>query len=411
MKKIYFVVFTLFVFITKIQAQTALLYEGLFQQGPSSDIIFEGDVDAKYTANGLEIDGSKGQVRLNRYYALAARTVRYVARFSEDAVADFTCNTRDFIFKIDVAKKQIGIPSVTSAGQALPGPWKAAPMLNSEDEYLVEIEHFYSTNRATLTNLYTGESVQLDVTTDGQGGSVGGAVNAGVQYGMIRDYYCIALSAGEKVTISQMSVIAGACNLTLLIYGDSITQPEDYYPAEDSDKTYTQLIMSHVHGPAISSGRGGGTINDVLERIQWELPYVKAKYVMVTIGTNGGNTFDNLCQLVEYIQSQGAIAILNNIPCNELGTQIETNKVIEQVRQKYKLRGCKFDIATSVKHDGQEVDKTTMWFENLVDNPVIRRDVYHHPNVKGARQMFLRSLVDVPEIYDGTSLFKETQEK
>lgn len=411
MKRYSILLLLLLLFLSGTRAQTTLLYEGLFQQGASSDIVFEGEVDAKYTSQGLEISGAKGQVRLNRYYSLAARTARYVVRFSEDAVADFTCNTRDYIFRIDVSKKQVSIPNVTSAGQAIQGPWKAAPMLNSEDEYLVEMEHYYSTNRATLTNLYTGESVQIDVVTDGQGGSNGGAVNAGVQYGMIRDYYCVALSAGGKVTISQMSVVAGACNLTLLIYGDSITQPEDYYPAKDSDKTYTQLIMNHVHGPAISSGRGGGTINDVLERIQWELPFVKAKYVMVTIGTNGGNTFENLCQLVEYIQSQGSIAILNNIPCNELGTQIETNKVIEQVRQKYKLRGCKFDLATSVGHDGLEVDKTTMWFENLIDHPAIRRDVYHHPNVKGARQMYLRSLVDVPEIYDGTTLFQEAQEK
>ena len=397
--------------ISNAHAQTSLLYEGLFQNGANADIVFEGDVNAKYSSDGLEIEGAKGQVRLNRYYSLAARTARFVARFSEDAVADFTCNTRDFIFRVDVSKKQVIIPNVTSAGQAIQGPWKAAPMLNAEDEYLVEIEHYYGTNRATLTNLYTGESVQMDVTTDGQGGSVGGAVNAGVQYGMMRDYYCVALSSGSKLTIRQMSVVAGACNLTLLIYGDSITQPEDYYPAQDSDKTYTQLIMNHVHGSAISSGRGGGTIHDVLERIKWELPYVKAKYVMVTIGTNGGNTFENLCQLVEYIQSQGSIAILNNIPCNELNTQIETNKVIEKVREKYKLRGCKFDIATSIHHDGMEVDKSTMWFENLIDHPAIKRDVYHHPNVKGARQMYLRTLVDVPEIYDGTTLFQETHKK
>src|SRR3546814_1832044 len=63
---------------------------------------------------------------------------------------------------------------------------------------------------------------------------------------------------------------------------------------------------------------------------------------MVTIGTNGGNTEENLSELVEYIQSQGAIPILNNIPCNESGTQIPINAVIEKVRQKYGINGCKF---------------------------------------------------------------------
>ena len=71
----------------------------------------------------------------------------------------------------------------------------------------------------------------------------------------------------------------------------------------------------------MSSGRGGGTSNTLLEYIVNELPYIKAEYVMVTIGTNGGNTLDNLSQLMEYIRSRGATPILDNTPCNESGTQ------------------------------------------------------------------------------------------
>ena len=73
----------------------------------------------------------------------------------------------------------------------------------------------------------------------------------------------------------------------------------------------------------MSSGRRG-TITMVLDYIKNELPYIDAKYVMVTIGTNGGNTEKNLTELVHYIREQGAIPILNNIPCNESGTQIAT---------------------------------------------------------------------------------------
>lgn len=89
----------------------------------------------------------------------------------------------------------------------------------------------------------------------------------------------------------------------------------------------------------MSSGRGGTTIDELLERIRNELPYVRAKYVMVTIGTNGGNTERKLCELVEYIRSQGAVPILNNIPCNEHGTQVETNELIERVRRRYAIPG------------------------------------------------------------------------
>ncbi len=73
----------------------------------------------------------------------------------------------------------------------------------------------------------------------------------------------------------------------------------------------------------MSSGRGGTTIKELTERIKNELPFLKAKYVMVTIGTNGGNTEKNLSELVEYIISTKSIPILNNIPSNESGTQVK----------------------------------------------------------------------------------------
>lgn len=117
---------------------------------------------------------------------------------------------------------------------------------------------------------------------------------------------------------------------------------------------------------------------------------------MVTIGTNGGNTERKLCELVEYIRSQGAVPILNNIPCNEHGTQVETNELIERVRRRYAIRGCRFDLATSVDRDGLQVDTSTMWREDYGGGHVY----YHHPNVRGSRLMYLRTLLDVPEIYE-----------
>jgi hypothetical protein len=115
---------------------------------------------------------------------------------------------------------------------------------------------------------------------------------------------------------------------------------------------------------------------------------------MVTIGTNGGNTEANLNELVEYILSQGSVPVLNNVPCNEHGTHIEINKVIAGVRQKYGINGCKFDLATSINQDGKEVDKSTMWLEDYDFG-----QFYHHPNLKGSRLMFIRTLIDTPEIY------------
>ena len=148
----------------------------------------------------------------------------------------------------------------------------------------------------------------------------------------------------------------------------------------------------------MSSGRGGGTILTVLDYIKNELPFIEAKYVMVTVGTNGSNTEANLTEVVNYIKSQGAIPILNNIPCNESGTQIENNALIEKVRSKLGIKGCRFDLATSLAGDGEEVDKSMMFWEDYSGS--YGWQIYHHPNGKGGQMMFERTFIDIPEIYE-----------
>ncbi|MDR1517494.1 MAG: SGNH/GDSL hydrolase family protein [Dysgonamonadaceae bacterium] len=281
----------------------------------------------------------------------------------------------------------------------IPVTLKKVEFLKPEREYLVEISHLYQKAKVRIADVLTGQAEELDVVNDGPGGVGVGAIQTGFSVGMQWDYYCFGLQEGSSMLVSQISVQAFQCGFTLLLYGDSITQPEGYFPANDFLKSWTQLIMGRVKGKAASSGRGGGTIDDLLERIKNELPYVKAKYVMVTIGTNGGNTEGNLCELVEYIQAQGSIPILNNIPANEHGTQNEVNALIEKVRKKYGINGCRFDLPTSLNNDGKEVDKSTMWHEDYT-NINDWGHYYHHPNVKGSQLMFLQTLIDTPEIYE-----------
>lgn len=369
---------------------TCVLYHELLDTGHQpADLLFEGGVSAAYEADGLHVKAGQGQVRLDRYYSLGRRTVRYVARFSADAVAEFFTVPSAVPFRIDMASKRIVVG-------CNPEAWKRVEWLTPDTDYLVEVEHDYGTNSCRITSLADGQSESIVLTTDGSGGSYAGALQSAFYAGTMWDYYAFAARQGT-MTVSRMSVIAGACDLTVLIYGDSITDPEDYYPASQLPESWTQLVMSHVQGRALSSGRSGTNVPEIMLRIRNELPYVKAKYVMVTIGTNGGNTAENLSELVEYILAQGSIPILNNVPCNESGTQVGINALLETIRQKYGLNGCRFDLATSLAGDGQEVDKSMMFFENLRD--VIGTDIYHHPNVKGARQMYIRTLIDVPEIY------------
>ena len=372
---------------------TVVMYnQALSTSNQPSDIILpEG---ASYTAEGLRVTQPEVLVKLDRYYSLAERSVRYVARFSGDALAVFTSDSKDFTAYIGMEGKKFGI-RLPNGFRNYVNREKAAEFLETGHDYLVGITRDYSTMIASLTDLYTGEEVLLSATNDGAGGAGPGVVNSGVRVGLLHDYYCFGLEKGSEMLVTQMTVVAAQCDYTLLIYGDSITEPDDYYPAAIFDQSWVRLIIDHVKGKAAASGRGGTQIGQILLRIKNELPYVKSKYVMVTIGTNDGNTEENLTELVEYILSQGSIPILNNIPSNEHNSQVEVNAQIDKIRKKYGLKGCRFDIPTSLAHDGKEVDESTMWVEEY------RFGSYrHHPNVKGARLMYLQSLLDVPEIYE-----------
>jgi hypothetical protein len=52
-------------------------------------------------------------------------------------------------------------------------------------------------------------------------------------------------------------------------YGDSITQPEGYFPTADFPLSWTQRIIGRLNGNAVSSGRGG---QKMFERTLVDLP-------------------------------------------------------------------------------------------------------------------------------------------
>jgi alpha-L-rhamnosidase len=369
------------------QKPTVTLYHKKLNNKASYPELLLNESAHQLSPNGLAVTKANSLVKLNYYYSLASRLIRYHVRFSKDAVGIFQSDLGDFKATVDLPNKKIAIATN-------PETATKADFLNAAHEYIVEIHRFYQESKLRIIDVNTGQSAEITATNDGPGGHGAGVVNKGFPVGRQYDYYCFGLNSGTAMVVSELEVLAKAADLHLLIYGDSITEPEGYFPTSDFPQSWTQLILKNIKGKGISSGRGGTTIRELLDRIKNELPYVKSKYVMVTIGTNGGNTAENLSELVEYIQSQGSIPILNNIPSNESGSQVAINAVIEKVRNKYKINGCKFDIATSVDKEGKQVDKSTMWFEDYDFGKI-----YHHPNVKGSLQMYNRTHIDVPEIY------------
>ncbi|MBQ7253264.1 MAG: Ig-like domain-containing protein [Bacteroidales bacterium] len=354
---------------------------------------------ASYQEDGLLVNKTGGIVKLNRFYALAERAVRYRISPSSDAVCLFRSSEGDFQAYVDVPSKMMYMgttPAVTGE----------VPFLEGGREYDVEITHIYQQQIVRITDIAGGQTVEISAVNDGEGGCGQGKINNGFYVGPGWDHYCFGLQKGSTMLVNRITVESLKDKVRLLIYGDSITQPECYYPTAAFPEAYTQLLLTRLGGSAMSSGRGGGNINTVLEYLPHELPYIKADYVMVTVGTNGGNTEANLTQLIEFIRSCGSTPILNSMPCNESGTQNDEafggNPLIRRVRAKLGVKGADLDKATSLAGDGKQVDKSMMYWEDYTGYPAPMTgwQIYHHPNPKGGRAIYEQILLDLPEIFE-----------
>ena len=362
---------------------TTVLYSKRFNIGDEIQE-FSGIDSGDLEDYGVKVNSSTIR-QLNKYYSINNRTVRYYCVFSSDSVALFTTNTNDTAFVIDIFNKTINCNSLEAV---------SVPFLSSEHRYIVQISKFYQNQILKIYDMNTGDEFIKTYTFNGTGGVGSGAIGELYNTGMQHDYYCFSLISGGYFHIKNMMVLSEKCDYDLLVYGDSITEPESYFPNNVFSKSWTQLLIQNSNKKICFSGRGGNQIYELITRIKNELPYVKAKYVMVTIGTNGGNTIQLLSELMAFIISCGAIPILNHIPCNESGTQIDVNAMIDIVRNNYMIKGANFDLCTSINMDGINVDTTKMWDEQYGSN-----HSYHHPNVKGSMSMLSQLLIDVPEIF------------
>lgn len=340
---------------------------------------------SNFGSSGLIVN-SETPIILYKYYSLQTRTLRI--KFNTIGGTIFKISSDD-----GASSVVINTTNSTMTMQATT-PLSVNIQWSSANTYMLEIIRDYGKNIARLVNLNTSQVFTLEHIESGTGGAGQGAVGTLETAGAWHDYYQFSVTAGQAY-IKEMQVIPLYGKVKTLIYGDSITELL-YYPAADYPNSWVQLFISACAGRVMVSPRGGKTIVQVNERIPNELPYIDADYVMVTIGTNGGNTVENLSQLVEYIIAHGATPVLNHIPCNESGTQVAVNALIDQVREKYGIHGVNFDIATSVGLDGLSVDTSKMWWE---DYPEPTGSVYHHPNVKGSRAMFEQIKLDMPELF------------
>lgn len=344
-----------------------------------------------FAATGMTVP--KSIVYLAKMYLIENRTMRCRCKFGADTVAAigttlYGAGTYETKFLIDVVNQTIKLNDFES---------ESCAVLNNTDWFMFKMSKEYQTLAVEVINMKTGEKYSKQFVKSGSGGYGSGAVAVDNGVPMQHDYYSFETISGTNLIVSEMSVKTDPVDI--VFYGDSITEPEGYYPHDDFDDAWTQLIISASSQKVASAGRGGFNIQALSQAINDELQYTGAKYCAVTIGTNGGNTVSNLTSLIEKIQSYGIIPLLNHIPCynnnGDTSSFRSVNADIDTVRAAKGIRGCNFDIATSVAGDGQSVDITKMYKEDYGAEGIY----YHHPNPYGSLAMYIQAQNDIPEVF------------
>lgn len=364
---------------------TGVLYSNKLTSAVTSDF------DGVYTVIGTGFQVG-ANLQLNKYFSIENRTASFLVDLKPDSSYGF--GTRDSngintLVTIDISGHTVQLYGFAS---------ESVPFLVGGHTYTVDLSKKYQNLTIKVTDMYTGNVFEKTYVKDGSGGAGSGAVNPDNGVPMQYDYYFCSTMVGTQMVARQITVKCDTADVVL--YGDSITEPEAYWPTADFPKSWTQLLIASSCKKVVTSGRSGSTITELYKRIQNELPYLGAKYCVITIGTNGGDTVENLTQLIQYIKGQNVIPILNHIPCydnngNTTGYKA-VNMIIDTVRSNESLKGCNFDLATSLAYDGDTVNTDMMWKEEYDSGAVV---YYHHPNIKGSAAMIEQLRLDVPEIF------------
>lgn len=170
----------------------------------------------------------------------------------------------------------------------------------------------------------------------------------GRTYGWFYDYPAFSLIEGSIIIHKVYETLPQ--NPFMVFLGDSITQGYGV----DYDKCWAKICCDYFGGGSFISARSGGTYVHMLQKLKQELPTINPKYVVVTIGTNGGSNIENMNEIRALIEDMGATPIINCIyqkPSNSAGMDLTARKALNNIILSLDVLTSRFDIATSNGYD------------------------------------------------------------
>lgn len=255
------------------------------------------------------------------------------------------------------------------SGEELPSyVYNSVDMTNvSGTSYRIEIGRKDRCPYAKVVNIKTGLTCAEKVLTE-----YGTELSYGGKAGSLYDYPTFAVISGS-VIFKRLSCVVPIDKFAVFV-GDSITQG-----AQVSFENCWSKRAADYLGNSLTLGRGGGTIDNVIDCLQDIVGKIRPKYVFVTIGTNGGNTDEKLNTVVHLIREMGAIPIINCIPRMQTSVKDINDKILA-----LDTEHIRFDIATSINNDLNEGQNMSLFQSDKV-----------HPNEEGNTAMYNRFLADM----------------
>ncbi|MDM7472178.1 SGNH/GDSL hydrolase family protein [Lacticaseibacillus paracasei] len=356
--------------IAKSQQQNVELYKTDF--GDVSE--WQNTAIGSKTQNGFEINGI-GNMVLNHSFSIENRISVFKVHLESNSnigfgyIANGGYAPGGTLFTIDVPNKMINLHDYWSDASTVPTVRKSASFNpNVSHDFVVTMIKNQRTNRIEVYDYVTGDVTSVDTTSTAVLNDVTNEFAGGRQNG------CPSIvGIAGTCLIKSFRIVAPSVSNPVIIYGDSITEGDRV----ELGSRYADIIKQE-NSNVMVSGMSGTTIDSVIDRIRSENA-LKPKTIIVTIGTNGGNSPEKISALVKEVTDMNCQLILNHIPAKPDGSHVAVNNMIEQ---SWNGRSFRFDLATSKNNDPAQGQDTSLFADEF------------HPNAAGHENMAKRTYLD-----------------
>lgn len=341
--------------------------------------IFTGLDSARVTADGYTpATGFNNRVTINKLITAEEYKLSYYVTLSNLSSVICLASTssgltkRSTIVTFDFGNGTIDFHNPSDNGNTMTNVKLSKAMDSVTGSiYRLEVGRHNRNVFAAVTNLTTGIRTEF-VPTD--------TSNKGTDYGWLYDYPTFSLISGGCTIHRILETMPK--NPFMVFIGDSLTAGFGV----DFDNAWAKKCCDH-YGNSFVSARSNGTITEMLGKI-YELSVVKPRYVVVTIGTNGGDTTQNMMQLRDLIKGIGCVPIINCIPQKSGTGSIATTAAVNDIILSLGCLCSRFDYATSLDNDLSEGG-----------NPAYYQSDGTHLNNDGNTAVYNRFLADMEMLY------------